>query len=117
MTFVAITVVSPSTENTGSTRSKTYLSSVTTSAPVNPAITRWAARMNLVVAAFLAQAVVEPRLGESLRRGNTEMVAWLAGTITAVRPGGDPERDAMALLAFAAEGLVDHQLARVLTRG
>jgi len=86
-----------------------------------------------VLAAFLAQAVVEPRLGEPLRKGSTEMVAWLAGMITAVRPGGDPERDAMALLAFvdglmlqvligqvspeAAEDLVDHQLARVLTCG
>jgi AcrR family transcriptional regulator len=86
-----------------------------------------------VLAAFLAQAVVEPRLGEPLRQGNAEMVAWLAGMITAVRPGGDPERDAMALLAFvdglmlqvligqvspeAAEDLVDHQLARVFTRG
>ncbi|SES18070.1 transcriptional regulator, TetR family [Lentzea xinjiangensis] len=86
-----------------------------------------------VLAAFLAQAVVEPRLGEPLRRGSGEMAAWLAGMISAVRPGGDPERDASALLAFvdglmlqvligqvsaeAAEELVDHQLGRVLTRG
>ncbi|MCR3749743.1 TetR/AcrR family transcriptional regulator [Lentzea californiensis] len=86
-----------------------------------------------VLAAFLAQAVVEPRLGEPLRRGNGEMVAWLAGMITEVRPGGDAERDAMALLAFvdglmlqvligqvppeAAVYLVDHQLAGVLTCG
>lgn len=86
-----------------------------------------------VLAAFLAQAVVEPRLGESLRRGSGEMVAWLAGLITSVRPGGDAERDAMGLLAFVdglmlqvligqvspadAEELVDHQLARVLTCG
>lgn len=86
-----------------------------------------------VLAAFLAQAVVEPRLGEPLRQGGGEMVTWLAGMITAVRPGGDPERDALALLAFAdglmlqvligqvspeaAEDLVDHQLGRVLTRG
>lgn len=86
-----------------------------------------------VLVAFLAQAVVEPRLGESLRRGNGEMVAWLEGLITEVRPGGDAERDAMALLAFvdglmlqvligqvspeAAVDLVDHQLARVFTCG
>lgn len=86
-----------------------------------------------VLAAFLAQAVVEPRLGLPLHEGNVEMVAWLAGMISAVRPGGDPKRDAMALLAFAdglmlqvligqvsAEGaveLVDHQLARVLASG
>ncbi|GGN13080.1 HTH-type transcriptional regulator PksA [Lentzea pudingi] len=86
-----------------------------------------------VLAAFLAQAVVEPRLGEPLRQGNGEMVAWLAGMITAVRPGGDAERDAMALLAFVdglmlqvligqvspemAVELVDHQLSRVLTCG
>ncbi|MGW6935691.1 TetR/AcrR family transcriptional regulator [Lentzea sp. NPDC054927] len=86
-----------------------------------------------VLAAFLAQAVVEPRFGQALREGTDGMVAWLAGMITAVRPGGDPERDAMALLAFvdglmlqvligqvspeAAEDLLDHQLARVLTRG
>jgi AcrR family transcriptional regulator len=86
-----------------------------------------------VLAAFLAQAVVEPRLGERLRKGYGEMVAWLAGMITAVRPGGDAERDAMALLAFvdvlmlqvligqispeAAEELVDHQLTRALTCG
>ena len=86
-----------------------------------------------VLAAFLAQAVVEPRLGELLRQGNREMVAWLAGMITAVRPGGDPERDAMALLAFVdglmlqvligqvsvdvVEQLVDHQLGRVLATG
>ena len=60
------------------------------------------------------------------------MVAWLAGMITAVRPGGAPKQDATALLAFAdglmlqmligqvsreeAEELVDHQLSRVLTR-
>jgi AcrR family transcriptional regulator len=85
-----------------------------------------------VLAAFLAQAVVEPRLGEPLRHGNGEMVAWLAGMISAVRPGGDPERDAMGLLAFVdglmlqvligqvsssvAEELVDHQLGLVLTR-
>ncbi|RAS64680.1 TetR family transcriptional regulator [Lentzea atacamensis] len=84
-----------------------------------------------VLAAFLAQAVVEPRLGVPLHEGNEQMVAWLAGMITAVRPGGDPKRDAMALLAFvdglmlqvligqvtpeAAEDLVDHQLSRVLT--
>jgi hypothetical protein len=75
--------------------------------------------------------VVEPRFGQVLHKGNDEMVAWLAGMITAVRPGGDPKRDALALLAFAdglmfqlligqvspetAEALVDHQLSRVLT--
>ncbi|GGU42376.1 TetR/AcrR family transcriptional regulator [Lentzea flava] len=85
-----------------------------------------------VLAAFLAQAVVEPRFAEVLRRGNDEMVVWLAGLIAAVRPGGDPKRDAAALLAFAdglmlqvligqvspeaAEELVDHQLSLVLTR-
>jgi len=84
-----------------------------------------------VLAAFLAHAVVEPRVAEPLRQGHGEMVAWLAGMISAVRPGGDPEQDAMALLAFvdglmlqvlmgqvspkAAEALVDHQLGRVLT--
>ena len=94
--------------------------------PVSPAALAEAP----VLAAFLAQAVVEPRLGEPLRHGNGEMVAWLAGMISAVRPGGDPERDAMALLAFVdglmlqvligqvsvevAEQLVDHQLGRVL---
>ncbi|HUQ60834.1 MAG TPA: TetR family transcriptional regulator C-terminal domain-containing protein [Lentzea sp.] len=86
-----------------------------------------------VLAAFLAHAVVEPRLGEMLRRGSGEMVAWLAGLITAVRPGGDAERDAMGLLAFVdglmlqvligqvppetAVKLVDRQLARVFTCG
>jgi AcrR family transcriptional regulator len=86
-----------------------------------------------VLAAFLAQAVVEPRLGLPLREGNGEMIAWLAGMIASARPGGDPRRDAMALLAFvdglmlqvligqvspeAAEDLVDHQIARVLTCG
>lgn len=85
-----------------------------------------------VLAAFLAQAVVEPRLALTLREGNGQMVAWLAGLIGEVRPGGDPQRDAMGLLAFAdglmlqvligqvtpeaAEELVDHQLSRVLTR-
>lgn len=84
-----------------------------------------------MLAAFLAQAVVEPRLGRPLREGSGEMATWLAGMITAVRPGGDPRRDAMALLAFvdglmlqvligqvspaAAEELVDHQLSRVFT--
>ncbi|MFI6097649.1 TetR/AcrR family transcriptional regulator [Lentzea sp. NPDC051213] len=86
-----------------------------------------------VLAAFLAQAVVEPRLGEPLRQGNGQMVAWLAGMITAVRGSGDAEFDAMVLLAFVdglmlqvlvgqvsaevAERLVDHQLRRVLTAG
>ena len=85
-----------------------------------------------VLAAFLAQAVVEPRLAESLRRGSGEMVAWLGGMISAARPGSDGEQDAAALLAFvgglmlqvligqispeAAVDLVDHQLGRVLTR-
>ncbi|MFS8099426.1 TetR/AcrR family transcriptional regulator [Lentzea alba] len=83
-----------------------------------------------VLAAFLAQAVVEPRLGLPLHEGNGAMVAWLAGMITAVRPGGDSAKDAMVLLAFvdglmmqvligqvsaeAAVELVDHQLALVL---
>lgn len=86
-----------------------------------------------VLAAFLARAVVDPSLAEPLRQGNGEMVAWLAGMITAVRPGGDPQRDAMSLLAFVdglmlqvltgqtspetAEELVDRQIERVLTCG
>lgn len=84
-----------------------------------------------VLAAFLAQAVVEPRLAEPLRSGGQEMVAFVAAQIRAVRPDGDAERDAMALLAFVdglmlqvligqvpvevAVELVDHQLDRVLT--
>ncbi|MEU0883607.1 TetR/AcrR family transcriptional regulator [Lentzea sp. NPDC005914] len=86
-----------------------------------------------VLAAFLAQAVVEPRLAEPLREGAPQMVAFIAHLITQVRPGGDAERDAMALLAFvdglmmqmligqvdevSAKALVDHQLARLLTSG
>lgn len=86
-----------------------------------------------VLAAFLAQAVVEPRLAEPLREGGREMVVFVAGLITQVRGGGDAERDAMALLAFAdglmlqvligqvspeaAVELIDHQLDRVLTTG
>jgi AcrR family transcriptional regulator len=84
-----------------------------------------------VLAAFLAQAVVEPRLAEPLREGGSQMVAFVAGLITQARPDGDAERDAMVLLAFVdglmmqmligqvdadvAVGLVDHQLDRVLT--
>lgn len=83
-----------------------------------------------VLAAFLAQAVVEPRLAEPLREGGSQMVAFVAGLITQIRPHGDAERDAMALLAFvdglmlqmligqvsaeAAEEFVDHQLRHVL---
>jgi AcrR family transcriptional regulator len=86
-----------------------------------------------VLAAFLAQAVVEPRLAEPLREGGPQMVAFVAGLITQVRPDGNAERDALALLAFmdglmlqmligqvsaeVAEELVDHQLDRVLTSG
>lgn len=86
-----------------------------------------------VLAAFVAQAVVEPRLAEPLREGGREMVVFVAGLITQVRGGGDAERDAMALLAFAdglmlqvligqvspeaAVELIDHQLDRVLTTG
>ncbi|WP_394613227.1 TetR/AcrR family transcriptional regulator [Lentzea sp. JNUCC 0626] len=86
-----------------------------------------------VLAAFLAHAVVEPRLGEPLRRGSGEMATWLAGMITAAGGPGDAEREAKALLAFVdglmlqvligqvtaevAVDLVDHQLSRVLTRG
>ncbi|MGI5502200.1 TetR/AcrR family transcriptional regulator [Lentzea sp. CA-135723] len=86
-----------------------------------------------VLAAFLAHAVVEPRLGEPLRSGSGEMVAWLAGMITAAGGSADAEQDAMALLAFVdglmlqvligqvsaevAVDLVDHQLSRVLTCG
>ncbi len=86
-----------------------------------------------VLAAFLAQAVVEPRLAEPLREGGPQMVAFVAQLITQVRPGGDADRDAMALLAFVdglmmqmligqvdavvAVELIDHQLARVLTSG
>lgn len=82
-----------------------------------------------VLAAFLAQAVVEPRLAEPLRSGGQEMIAFVASQIRAVRPDGDAERDAMVLLAFvdglmlqvligqapveAAVELVDHQLDRV----
>ena len=84
-----------------------------------------------VLAAFLAQAVVEPRLAEPLRSGSHEMVAFVASLIRAVRPDGDAERDAMALLAFTdglmlqvligqvtsevAVELVDHQLDRVMS--
>ncbi|KOV82160.1 TetR/AcrR family transcriptional regulator [Nocardia sp. NRRL S-836] len=84
-----------------------------------------------VLAAFLAQAVVEPRLAEPLRAGSHEMVAFVAGQIRAVRPEGDAERDALALLAFVdglmlqvligqvdvrtAEELVEHQLSRLFT--
>ena len=86
-----------------------------------------------VLAAFLAQAVVEPRLAEPLREGGPQMVAFVASLITQARPGGDAERDAMALLAFVdglmtqmligqvdalvAVQLVDHQLDLVLTSG
>ncbi|KJK45868.1 hypothetical protein UK23_24655 [Lentzea aerocolonigenes] len=82
-----------------------------------------------VLAAFLAQAVVEPRLAAPLREGAPQMVAFVADLITQVRPGGDAEQDAMALLAFVdglmmqmligqvsaevAVELVDHQLCRV----
>jgi hypothetical protein len=61
------------------------------------------------------------------------MAAFVADLITQVRPDGDAERDAMALLAFVdglmmqmligqvdalpAVELVDHQLGRVLTSG
>lgn len=83
-----------------------------------------------VLAAFLAQAVVEPRLAEPLREGGPQMAAFVAGLIAQVRPDGDAERDAMALLAFVdglmlqmligqveadvAVELVDHQLRHVL---
>ncbi len=83
-----------------------------------------------VLAAFLARAVVEPRLAEPLRAGGQEMVAFVAAQIRAARAEGDAERDATALLAFVdglmlqvligqvtpenAEELVDHQLAQVL---
>ncbi|ANZ42503.1 hypothetical protein BBK82_05265 [Lentzea guizhouensis] len=86
-----------------------------------------------VLAAFLAQAVVEPRLAEQLRAGSDEMVAFVAEQIRAARPEGDALRDAKALLAFtdglmlqvligqvdrdSAVDLLDHQLARVLTTG
>ena len=86
-----------------------------------------------VLAAFLAQAVVEPRLAEPLREGGPQMVAFVASLITQARPGGDADRDAMALLAFVdglmmqmligqvdalvAVELVDHQLDLVLTSG
>ena len=84
-----------------------------------------------VLAAFLAQAVVEPRLAEQLRAGGPELVAFVADRIRAVRPEGDADRDAMALLAFTdglmlqmligqvdrdtAVDLLDHQLRSVLT--
>lgn len=84
-----------------------------------------------VLAAFLAQAVVEPRLAEPLREGSHEMAAFVASQIRAVRPGGDAERDAMVLLAFvdglmlqvligqvtpeAAVELVDYQLDCVMS--
>ena len=86
-----------------------------------------------VLAAFLAQAVVEPRLASALRSGGPQMVAFVADLITQVRLDGDAERDAMVLLAFVdglmmqmligqvdanvAVSLVDHQLERVLTSG
>ena len=85
-----------------------------------------------VLAAFLAQAVVEPRLGEPLRSGQPRDGGVAGGhDHRAVRPDGDAERDAMALLAFvdglmlqvligqvtpeAAVDLVDHQLDRVMS--
>ncbi|MEV6243347.1 TetR/AcrR family transcriptional regulator [Lentzea sp. NPDC051838] len=84
-----------------------------------------------VLAAFLAQAVVEPRLASPLREGGSQMVAFVGGLIAQARPDGDAERDAMVLLAFvdglmmqmligqvdalSAVELVDHQLERVLT--
>lgn len=83
-----------------------------------------------VLAAFLAQAVVEPRLAEPLREGGLQMAAFVASLIAQARPDGDAERDAMALLAFidglmlqmligqvhadVAVELVDHQLRHVL---
>jgi AcrR family transcriptional regulator len=83
-----------------------------------------------VLAAFLAQSVVEPRLAEPLRAGGREMAAFVAAQIRAVRAEGDAERDAMALLAFVdglmlqvligqvspetAAELVDHRLSQVL---
>jgi AcrR family transcriptional regulator len=86
-----------------------------------------------VLAAFLAQAVVEPRLAEPLREGGPQMVAFVADLIRQVCLDGDAERDAMVLLAFVdglmmqmligqvdsnvAVELVDHQLERVLTSG
>lgn len=85
-----------------------------------------------VLAAFVAQAVVEPRLARPLAEGGREMVAFVASLIRRANPrNDDADQDAMALLAFAdglmlqvligqvepevAESLVDHQIERVLT--
>ncbi|MGW4214135.1 hypothetical protein ACWEIJ_39555 [Lentzea sp. NPDC004789] len=48
------------------------------------------------MAAFLAQAVVEPRLAEPLRSGGPQMAAFVASFTPQIRPGGDAEQDAMA---------------------
>jgi TetR/AcrR family transcriptional regulator, transcriptional repressor of bet genes len=68
-----------------------------------------------VWAAFLARAVVEPRIGEILREGGREMTGFLAAQLRAAQAAGespaglDPEREAVTLLTLS-DGLLLAQL-------